>query len=74
MGTPDEIRNAAGFGSGEQLQLAATSLAFAGATSLLGIGVQQMKQAAHGRACGRRRKKCSASSRRSTPCTPSPAP
>jgi hypothetical protein len=50
MVTPDEFRNAAGFGSGEQLQLAATSLAFAGAMKLLGIGVRQMKQAAHSRA------------------------
>ena len=50
MVTPDEFRNAAGFGSAEQLQLAATSLAFAGAMKLLGIGVQQMKQAAHSRA------------------------
>ena len=50
MVTPDEFRNGAGFGSAEQLQLAATSLAFAGAMKLLGIGVQQMKQAAHSRA------------------------
>lgn len=50
MVTPDEFRNAAGFGSAEQLQLAATSLAFAGAMKLLGIGVQQMKQAAQNRA------------------------
>jgi hypothetical protein len=50
MVTPDEFRNAAGLGSAEQLQLAATSLAFAGAMKLLGIGVQQMKQAAHSRA------------------------
>ena len=50
MVTPDEFRNGAGFGSAEQLQLAATSLAFAGAMKLLGIGVQQMKQAAHNRA------------------------
>ena len=49
MVTPDEFRNAAGFGSAEQLQLAATSLAFAGAMKLLGIGVQQVKQAAHNR-------------------------
>ena len=50
MVTPDEFRNAAGLGGAEQLQLAATSLAFAGAMKLLGIGVQQMKQAAHSRA------------------------
>ena len=50
MVTPEEFRNGAGLGSGEQLQLAATSLAFAGAMKLLGIGVQQMKQAAHSRA------------------------
>jgi hypothetical protein len=49
MVTPDEFRNAAGLGSAEQLQLAATSLAFAGAMKLLGIGVQQMKQSAHNR-------------------------
>ena len=49
MVTPDEFRNAAGLGSGEQLQLAATSLAFAGAMKLLGMGVQQVKQAAHNR-------------------------
>jgi hypothetical protein len=49
MVTPDEFRNAAGLGSAEQLQLAATSLAFAGAMKLLGIGVQQIKQAAHNR-------------------------
>lgn len=49
MVTPDDFRNAAGFGSAEQLQLAATSLAFAGAMKLLGIGVQQVKQAAHNR-------------------------
>ena len=49
MVTPDEFRNAAGLGTGEKLQLAATSLAFAGAMKLLGIGVQQMKQAAHNR-------------------------
>ena len=49
MVTPDEFRNAAGLGSAEQLQLAATSLAFAGAMKLLGIGVQQMKQGAHNR-------------------------
>ena len=49
MVTPDEFRNGAGLGSAEQLQLAATSLAFAGAMKLLGMGVQQMKQAAHNR-------------------------
>ena len=46
MVTPDEFKGAAGLGNGEQLQLAATSLAFAGAMKLLGIGVQQVKQAA----------------------------
>ena len=50
MVTPDEFRNGAGFGTAEQLQLAATSLAFAGAMKLIGMGVQQMKQAAHSRA------------------------
>ena len=50
MVTPDEFRNGAGFGSAEKLQLAATSLAFAGAMKLIGIGVQQMKEAAHNRA------------------------
>ena len=49
MVTPEEFRNGAGLGSGEQLQLAATSLAFAGAMKLIGMGVQQMKQAAHNR-------------------------
>src|SRR5687767_14052789 len=49
METPDDFRNAAGLWTGEKLQLAATSLAFAGAMKLLGIGVQQMKQAAHNR-------------------------
>jgi len=49
MVTPDEFRNGAGFGTAEQLQLAATSLAFAGAMKLIGMGVQQMKQAAHNR-------------------------
>ena len=50
MVTPEEFRNGAGLGSGEQLQLAATGLAFASAMRLLGIGVQQLKQAAHERA------------------------
>ncbi len=49
MVTPEEFRNGAGFGTAEQLQLAATSLAFAGAMKLIGMGVQQMKQAAHNR-------------------------
>lgn len=53
MVTPDEFRNAAGFGTGEQLQLAATSLAFAAAMKLLGMGVQQAKQASHNRATRR---------------------
>jgi hypothetical protein len=50
MVTPDEFKNAAGLGGAEQLQLMATSLAFAGAMKLLGVGVQQMKEAAHSRA------------------------
>jgi hypothetical protein len=50
MVTPDEFRNAAGFGTGEKLQLAATSLAFAAAMKLIGMGVQQAKQASHDRA------------------------
>jgi hypothetical protein len=50
MVTPEEFKNAAGLGTGEQLQLAATGLAFASAMKLLGIGVQQLKQAAHERA------------------------
>jgi hypothetical protein len=49
MVTPEEFRNGAGLGSGEQLQLAATGLAFAGAMKLLTMGVQQVKQAAHDR-------------------------
>ena len=50
MVTPDEFRNAAGFGTAEKMQLAATSLAFASAMKLVGIGVQQAKEALHSRA------------------------
>jgi hypothetical protein len=50
MVTPDEFKGfGGGFGNGERAQLAASSLAFAGAMKLLGIGVQQLKQAAHDR-------------------------
>jgi hypothetical protein len=50
MVTPDEFKGfGGGLGNGERLQLAATSLAFAEAMKLLGMGVQQMKQAAHNR-------------------------
>ena len=50
MVTPQEFRNGAGLGSGAQMQLAATSLAFAGAMKLLGIGVKEAKQALQHRA------------------------
>lgn len=50
MVTPEEFRNAAGFGTAEKMQLAATSLAFASAMKLLGIGVQQAREALHNRA------------------------
>jgi hypothetical protein len=50
MVTPDEFKGYGGIlGNGEKLQLAATSLAFAGAMKLLGIGVQQAKGALHDR-------------------------
>jgi hypothetical protein len=50
MVTPDEFKGfGGGLGNGERAQLAASSLAFAGAMQLLGIGVQQLKQAAHDR-------------------------
>ena len=50
MVTPDEYKGYGGIlGNGEKLQLAATSLAFAGAMKLLGIGVQQAKGALHSR-------------------------
>jgi hypothetical protein len=50
MVTPDEFKGYGGIlGNGEKLQLAATSLAFAGAMKLLGIGVQQAKDALQNR-------------------------
>ena len=50
MVTPDEFRGYGGIlNNGEKAQLAATSLAFAGAMKLLGMGVQQVRQAAHDR-------------------------
>jgi hypothetical protein len=50
MVTPDAYKGYGGIlGNGEKLQLAATSLAFAGAMKLLGIGVQQAKEALHNR-------------------------
>jgi hypothetical protein len=50
MVTPDEFKGfGGGLGNAERLQLAATSMAFAGAMKLLGIGVQQAKQAAQSR-------------------------
>jgi hypothetical protein len=50
MVTPDAYKGYGGIlGNGEKLQLAATSLAFAGAMKLLGIGVQQAKGAMHNR-------------------------
>src|SRR5687768_11665772 len=46
MVTPDEFKGfGGGLGNGERLQLAATSLAFAGAMKLVGAGVQQAKEA-----------------------------
>lgn len=46
MVTPDEFKGYGGvLGNGEKLQLAATSLAFAGAMQLLGAGVRQAKEA-----------------------------
>ncbi len=51
MVTPDEYKGYGGIlGNGEKLQLAATSLAFAGAMKLLGIGVRQAKQGLENRA------------------------
>jgi hypothetical protein len=50
MVTPDEFKGYGGIlGNGEKLQLAATSLAFAGAMKLLGIGIDKAKDAAHSR-------------------------
>jgi hypothetical protein len=50
MVTPDAYKGYGGIlGNGEKLQLAATSLAFAGAMKLLGIGMQQAKGAVHQR-------------------------
>jgi hypothetical protein len=50
MVTPDVLKNGgAGLGNGERLQLAATGLAFQGAMKLIGIGVQQAKEALHNR-------------------------
>jgi hypothetical protein len=50
MVTPDAFKGYGGIlGNGEKLQLAATSLAFAGAMKLLGIGVEQAKRARHDR-------------------------
>jgi hypothetical protein len=44
MVTPDEFKGYGGIlSNGEKLQLAATSLAFAGVMKLIGIGVQQAK-------------------------------
>jgi hypothetical protein len=46
MVTPDEFKGfGGGLGNGERLQLAATSMAFAGAMKLVGVGVQQAKEA-----------------------------
>jgi len=43
--TPDEFKGYGGIlSNGEKLQLAATSLAFAGVLKLIGIGVQQAKE------------------------------
>jgi hypothetical protein len=51
MVTPDAFKGYGGIlGNGEKLQLAATSLAFAGAMKLLGMGVQQAQEALHERA------------------------
>jgi hypothetical protein len=51
MVTPDEFKGYGGIlSNGEKLQLAATSLAFAGAMKLLGMGVRQAKEAAATRA------------------------
>jgi hypothetical protein len=51
MVTPDEFKGYGGIlGNGEKLQLAATSLAFAGAMKLLGMGVREAKQGLENRA------------------------
>jgi len=51
MVTPDEFKGLGpGMGNGERLQLAATSLAFAGAMKLISMGVQQAKEALNNRA------------------------
>lgn len=55
MVTPDEFKNGAGLSNGARMQLAATSLAFAGAMKLLGAGIEEAKQALHDRA-GRKAK------------------
>jgi hypothetical protein len=50
MVTPDEFKGYGGIlTNGEKLQLAATSLAFAGAMKLLGMGIEKAKDAAHTR-------------------------
>jgi hypothetical protein len=50
MVTPDEFKGYGGIlTNGEKVQLAATSLAFASAMKLVGIGVQQAKDALHDR-------------------------
>lgn len=50
MVTPSILKNGgAGYGNAERLQLAATGLAFQGAMKLLGIGVQQAREALHDR-------------------------
>jgi hypothetical protein len=50
MVTPDEFKGYGGIlSNGEKLQLAATSLAFAGVMKLIGIGVQQAKEGLHNR-------------------------
>jgi arginine exporter protein ArgO len=49
--TPDEFKGYGGvFTNAEKLQLAATSLAFAGAMQLIGAGVRQAKSALDDRA------------------------
>jgi hypothetical protein len=51
MVTPDEFKGYGGIlSNGEKLQLAATSLAFAGAMKLLGMGVRQARDAIQTRA------------------------
>ncbi|MEO5819294.1 MAG: hypothetical protein ABIT71_02215 [Vicinamibacteraceae bacterium] len=50
MVTPDEFKGYGGIlSNGEKMQLAATSLAFAGAMKLLGMGVQHARDAAQNR-------------------------